>query len=108
MSGLEDQLRQDRALRNAARAVIDADIEHLKADFSPPVLGSRLSDGAVEVFEQASSVADDNKGVLGALVAAIFIWFARNPILSLLDAETEENGEETEPEAPSHRSETEQ
>ncbi len=87
---LEFQLIEDRMVRNAAKAVLRADIAHIKADLRGKGLGARVGDrvteGAVDVLEQATALADDNKGVLATLVAAVVIWFARNPILDLFDA----------------------
>lgn len=91
MKDLEVQLNQDRALRDAAKAVVQADIAFLKEDFTPSALKWRMADGAAEIFDHAKDVADDNKGVLGTLVAAVILWFARNSILDLLsDAEGDE------------------
>jgi len=92
---LERQMQEDRALRSAARALVQADVEHLKSDFKGKSIGSRVADrmteGAVDVFEEAVEVAEDNKGVLATLVAAAVLWFARNPVMSLF-----EDSEETE------------
>lgn len=84
---IERQLREDRALRDAALALVKADISHLKNDVGVKGVGarlaSRLSDGAADVFDEAVEVADSNRGVLAALIAAIVLWFARNPIMDL-------------------------
>ena len=84
---LHIQLIEDRAMRDASKGLVKADIANVKADMKGRSIGSRLShrasDGAAEVFEEASAVAQDNKGVLAVLIAAISLWFARNPILSL-------------------------
>ncbi len=86
---------EDRTVRDAALELVKADIAHVRQDISAQGVGSRLADrfseGAVDVFEEAVEVADDNRGVFATLVAAVFIWFARNPIMSLFD-DTEENG----------------
>ena len=93
MSDRKAQMLADRHLRNSARALVDADIENLKATFSGKSLGERAFDrvreGAVDVYEEAVEVAENNKGALAALVAAIVVWFARNPILSLFGLEPE-------------------
>ena len=101
MSDLARQLAEDKALRDAARAVVDADITFLKEEYSPSALGSRMAGGAGDVFDQAVAVADDNKGVLATLVGAVALWFARNPILSLIEAP--EDGEASEPETDDGR-----
>ena len=87
----ETRMREDRMMRDAALALVKADISHLKADYSAKGLGSRfasrMAEGATEVFEGAVDVADDNKGVLATLIAAVILWFARNPIMALFDDE---------------------
>ncbi|WP_394728207.1 hypothetical protein [Altererythrobacter sp. GH1-8] len=89
MSDLKQQMLEDRAVRNAAKALLDADMAHVKNTFSGPSLTERaaanLNDGAREVFDKASAAANDHKGILAALVGAVLIWFARNPILSLFE-----------------------
>ena len=40
----------------------------------------RIAGGASEVYEEAMEVAVDNKGVLAAIVGALLLWFAREPI----------------------------
>ena len=98
MSERKLRMRQDRHLRDSARALIEADIEHLKANFTSKSLGERamdrVTDGAMDLYEEAVELAQDNKGALAALIAAIVVWFARNPLLSLFgfgnDAEEED------------------
>ncbi|MXP46703.1 hypothetical protein GRI43_04750 [Altererythrobacter luteolus] len=85
----EARMREDRMMRDAALALVKADISNLKADYSAQGIGtrfaSRMAEGATDVFEEAVDVADDNKGVLATLIAAVILWFARNPIMSLFD-----------------------
>jgi hypothetical protein len=87
------QLEQDRALRNSARALIKADIAHVRTLFGGASLGkralSRVSDGASEVFEQASESASSHRGALIALLSAVGLWFARNPIMAMFEDEDE-------------------
>ena len=87
-SDYKAQLLQDRALRDAAKALVKADIENLRADMSSKSLGERtmdrLGEGAVDLYEEAKVLADDNKGILATLVAALFVWFARHPLADLL------------------------
>lgn len=81
----------DRRVRDAARAVVDADIGHLRADLSRKGLSERawgrVTDGAQEVYDEAVEVAADHKGALAAIVAALVMWFARNPILDAIFGE---------------------
>ena len=83
-----ERLVADRHLRDAARAVVQADIANLRADLSAKSIGERaldrIAEGASEVYEEAIEVASDNKGALAAIVAALVLWFARNPIRETL------------------------
>lgn len=86
-----EQVREDRLLRDAARALVEADIENLRADLRVKGIGERaldrITEGASDVYEEAVEVAADNKGALAAIVAALVLWFARHPILETLFGE---------------------
>jgi hypothetical protein len=86
-----EQLREDRHVRDAARALVEADLKNLRADLSVRSMGDRavdrLTQGASEVYEEAIEVAADNKGALAAIIAALALWFARHPILEALFGE---------------------
>ena len=104
MTDLRAQLIEDRHLRDSARALIDASVENVRTEFSSVGLAERakdrLTDGAAEVYDEAVHVAADNKGALAAIVAALMMWFARNPLGDLLgDAfakQDDENAHSTE------------
>lgn len=85
---LEGRLRDDRLVRDQALALVKADIEHLKADYAEKGIGERAKEriigGATDVYEEAAEVASDHRGVAAAVIAALLIWLARNPILNLL------------------------
>lgn len=97
MTWRREQLLEDRHLRDAARALVDADLKNLRANLSVKSIGERavdrITEGASEVYDEALEVAADHKGALAALVAALVLWFARHPILEVLfgedDAEEE-------------------
>lgn len=97
MTDLKAQFMADRQLRDAAKSLVMSDYAQVKGDLSQRGVGARamdrLKDGATDVYEEALEVADNHKGALGALIAAIAIWFARNPILSLFgfDARDDED-----------------
>lgn len=82
-----ERMLEDRYLRDSARALVEADVEHVKTDLARKGLAARtfdtVKDGAVDLYEEAIDVAEDNKGALAALVAAVVVWFARNPLLDL-------------------------
>lgn len=99
---LEMQLREDRALRDAALALLKADVSHVHAELTSRGIGARIADrigeGAVDVFEEAVEVAENHRGALATLIAAVVLWFARHPIMSLFDDDDEEPGPGTDAE----------
>lgn len=121
MTKLPARFIEDRALRDAARAVIEEDIARIRASLDKQGVASRVSssvgnsisgrirDGASDVLEQAKQQASDHRGVLALLVGAILLWLMRVPLLALLlgedsdDTTHEDNGdadgEEAHPEA---------
>jgi hypothetical protein len=88
MTNARLRMIEDFHLRNSAKALVEADIAHLRADLAERGLGARAADriaeGATDVYEEAVEVAGDNKGALAAIVAALVLWFARHPILEAL------------------------
>ncbi|QZD92838.1 hypothetical protein K3162_01980 [Qipengyuania xiapuensis] len=98
MSDRRARMLEDKYLRDSARALVEADIQHIKADFAHKSLGERAMDrvteGAMDLYEEAIDVAEDNKGALAALIAAIVVWFARNPLMSLFGLEPHEDDDE--------------
>ena len=88
MSPAEEQLREDRKLRDAARAVFLADLEHLRTSFSAKGvanrIGGRIGDGAKDVFEVAKMHADDKRGIIALIIGALALWFGRGSIMEIL------------------------
>ena len=88
MSKLDQRFHEDKALRDAARKVLMADIEHAKTSLSGKHLAGRVvgrvGEGAQDVFEVAKTQADDKRGILAALVGAILLWISREPIMEIL------------------------
>ncbi len=99
MNARERDMIADRQLRDAALALVKADIENVKEDVSAKSIKdrvtSRLTDGALELFDEANAMADNKLGVLATLLAAVGIWFARNPIIAALGLEEDELDPET-------------
>jgi len=108
MSDLDPRFIEDRALRNAARSVIQADIEHARESFTPgniaAQVGSRIAEGAEEVAGIAKDRADDNRGVIAILLGALFLFIARRPILEILGLSEAENEDEHDTDAPEEES----
>ena len=82
-----ERMLEDRYLRDSARALVEADVEHVKTNLARKGLAARTFDtvkgGAIDLYEEAVDAAEDNKGALAALIAAVVVWFARNPLLDL-------------------------
>ncbi|TAD73112.1 MAG: hypothetical protein EAY70_12855 [Sphingomonadales bacterium] len=107
MTKLPDRFIDDRAMRDAARAVLAEDIERLRTSLGEEGIASRVSSGvsstistrirsgARDVLDQAKAQAGDHKGVLAILIGAIILWFGRGPILEWIE-ELDNQGSETE------------
>ena len=95
MSDLEQQFLEDRALRDAARDVLMADIAHAKATLSGKGLAERVAErigeGAQDVFEVAKDHAEDKRGIIATLIGAILLWIAREPILEIVGLKESED-----------------
>jgi hypothetical protein len=97
MTALPPRFTEDRALRDAARAVLAEDVERLRASLSEQGIASRVSSGvsstitsrmkagARDVLAQATAQAGDHKGVLALLIGAIILFLARGPILQWIE-----------------------
>lgn len=94
---LERQLRADRMLRDAARAMVDADIAYLRASLAgrsiPSRIAHRIGEGAHDAVDEAAEFAGENKGLIAAAVAALILWLARHPLINLLLGEDDERSE---------------
>lgn len=90
----ERQLREDRMLRDAARAMVDADVANLRASLAgrsiPSRIADRIGEGAHDALDEAAELAGEHRGVIAAAVAALILWFARHPLIELLLGEDEE------------------
>ena len=95
------RMLEDKHLRDSARALVEADVEHIKADFANKGMAKRalfrLRENAGELYDEALDVADSNKGAVAAVFAALIVWFARNPLLDMVGLGVEQDDERTEP-----------
>lgn len=120
MSRLPDEFYQDRALRDAARDVLLADIEHARRSLSKDGLTTRftgrIGDGAKDAIEVAKVHAEDNRGLIAGLIALLALWFARQPLLEIFGFDTTADEQEPAPQGnetplsdePDHEIETEE
>lgn len=101
MSDLERQLREERALRNAAQALFKADLDRVKGDLQEKTIVKRAldrtMDGAAELLDTAKAKAGDNIGMVALLFGALALWFARNPILALFSTDQADDDEHPQP-----------
>jgi hypothetical protein len=94
---LPDRFIEDRAVRDAARAVLAEDIEHLRASLAQQGIASRVSSGvtstiseriragARDVYGQLRAQAGERKGLIALLVAAIILWFSRGALFDVIE-----------------------
>lgn len=97
MSALKECLAEDKLARDAAKAIALADFQRVKADLAARGVGGRIadtvSDEAAELGEEVIQMAEENKAVIGGVVAALVLWLARGPIGRLLGWDEAEDSE---------------
>ena len=111
MTALPPRFIEDRALRDAARAVLEEDVARLRDSLEEEGVTSRVTSsvgttitgriraGANDVLEQAKQAASNHRGVLAVLIGAILLWLMRGPLLALIEGEAEDEADtEIEPE----------
>ncbi|MFN4019088.1 MAG: hypothetical protein ACK4IC_01065 [Erythrobacter sp.] len=101
MTALPPSFLEDRALRDAARAVLEEDIARLRASLDEQGVASRVSSslgttvtsriktGAGDVFAQARASAAENPGIIAAVIGAIVLWLMRGTLLDLIETALE-------------------
>lgn len=97
MSPMKLRLAQDRALRDAARAVVTNDVEFIKADVAEHGVASRVwstgADYARIMADGAIDVAKENRGKLSGslalLAAGLAVWIYRDQIGDLVSGMVE-------------------
>jgi hypothetical protein len=120
MTALPQRFCEDKALRDQAKAVFDADLAHFKESIAEEGVGGRLksqitgkvkrrvSSGAHDILEQAKEQASDHRSVLAILLGAVILWFAREPVLGWLGlGDGDENYDDEENDAEDFASEHE-
>ena len=100
MSRLPDDLRQHRALRDAAWALVRQDGDYLRAALERRSVARRMADRALVLARDAASgaglMARENKGLVWGALAAGTLWILRKPLLARItdrekQSDTEEN-----------------
>lgn len=100
MTPLERRMEQDRATRDAALRLFKNDITVIKGEMQARSIGTRLADrlseGAMDLMDDALDYAEDNKGKVGAGITAALLLVARGPILRALGLSGNDGSEEPE------------
>jgi hypothetical protein len=101
VSDLDHRLAEDKALRDAALALFKADLALVRADLDDRGVGQRIADrvgeSTMEMLDEATDFAEDNKGTVAAGIAAVVLWFTRGPILDALGRLIGDEDEDEEP-----------
>ena len=78
------RLTEYRALRDAAWAMVHADLDTLRADLTERGVGERIKDRAADeaqdAWDSAREVASEHKGVVAGTILAVVAWLLRGPI----------------------------
>lgn len=96
MTDAGNKLAQDRANRTAARARFDTRVAQVRADLAARPIGGRIADKAGEealgAASEAFAVARESKGIIAAVIAALALWFLRNPLIALVSRALSKQG----------------
>lgn len=81
------QVIADREARDAAKARFDGHMNAFKADMAERGIGGRVADEALDqvklMFDEAVAVVEEHPAAVGGTLAALTLWFLRNPVVSL-------------------------
>lgn len=87
MNQQEQQLAQDRANRDAARAVFDARLTRVRGGLAERGVGARIMDDTLDRAragaDEAVAVARENRLVVAGTVLALAAWMLRRPLARL-------------------------
>jgi hypothetical protein len=97
MGRAERQLEEDKAMRKSAFGLFRSSLDHVRGEITPGSLGKRsalrLYDGLAGYAEDGVSAARKKPKTIGALAAvagiAVAAWFARKPLLEMLEQTVE-------------------
>ena len=79
-----------RAARESAREAFETRRAAIRDDLEARGIGGRLADRigsqAADFLDQGIDIADQHRGIVAGTIAALAVWFLRNPIIAALDA----------------------
>lgn len=92
MTSAREQLDEDRALRDSARALFRNGLSRVRSEVTPQALGERMADRIGEKVDAASddavSFVRDHGGAIaaagGTIATGVGLWLARKPIAARL------------------------
>lgn len=88
MNDLASRLAEDRAVRDAARAVHQTNLTQVKADLAARSIAGRIAakarDDALDLADEVLVVAKDSKGIIAGAIAALALWFLRDRVNGLV------------------------
>jgi hypothetical protein len=83
----KERMEEDKALRDAAKSLFEADVDFIKRDVEDGSLGKRIAlrarDGALEMADEAAEYTERNPVTVAAGAAAAVLLVFHRPILSL-------------------------
>lgn len=89
MTDPERELAEARRNRADAHRLFQAGVTQVRADLAARGIGGRIKaragHEAKAVLDEALDIASESKGIVAATVAALVLWFARNPIIALVE-----------------------
>ena len=87
MTDAESRLAEDRANRKVARGLFDSRLTQVKADLAarsvPGRIKAKATDEMAKGIEQGVTIAKESKGIIAGTVAALALWFFREPLWAL-------------------------
>ncbi|GGZ95020.1 hypothetical protein [Novosphingobium arvoryzae] len=90
MTEAEERLAADRANRNAARQLVDGHVAQIKADLAARSVGGRVVDkvtgDALDLADQALTVAKNSKGIIAGAIGALALWTFRDQVSRTIGA----------------------
>lgn len=90
MADLKQQLAADRAMRDAAKLVVETDVDFIKGDVERQSIGERVKLRAEEGALEAAEYTEANPGRVGSaialIIAALFAWIFRERIVEAVDS----------------------
>lgn len=93
MSDTKAQLREDRAMRDAARSLVTNGLDHLRGDLADQGIATRaairMREGAEGLADDTAQFARENPGRIGSGLALgfslLFAWLFRDQISELVE-----------------------